>query len=89
MSQSATPIILALAAVMNYVLAAVIWYFSSRSDEYLALMKRIQPPQVYDHIREKQRGQVDVRKARAAAVICAAISTALLIAAGYFGMFKA
>jgi hypothetical protein len=81
MNHSATAIVLALAALGNYALAAVIWYFSSRPDEYLALMKRIQPPQVVEAIQQRAPGPNDARKTRAAAILCAAIATAVLIAA--------
>ena len=79
MNKLALPIILALVAVMNYALAGVIWYFSSRSDEYNALMKRIQPPDLAERI--SHRGTSEKRKMLTAAGICAIIATGVLVAA--------
>jgi hypothetical protein len=88
MNHPALPIVLALAAIGNYAAAAVVWYFSSRPDEYLALMKRIQPPQVFEAIERMATGPNDVRKLRAAAIICAAIATAVLVAATCLWIFS-
>jgi hypothetical protein len=88
MSRSALPIVLALAAIGNYALAAVVWYFPSRPKEYLSLMKRIQLPQVFEPIQRRATGPNDLRKARAAAIICATIPTAVLIPAVCLWIFK-